>query len=61
MMTANPPKILSLDFVMNVQAIYKSRSSLIHAQVKEVAFSLKFEEKIGSLVSTEKKIDVVAS
>ena len=50
---ANPPKSLSLDFVMNTQARYKSRSSLIHAQVKEAAFSFKLEEKIGSLIWSE--------
>ena len=51
---------------MNAQATYKSRSSHIHAQLKEAAFSFKLEEKIGSLIrgeliSTETKTDVVAS
>ena len=38
---------------MNAQDIYKDRSSLIHAQVKEVAVSFKLEEKIGSLIRSE--------
>jgi len=35
---------------LDVQAMYKSRSSLIHVQVKEAAISLKLEEKIGSVI-----------
>jgi len=46
--TLDPPKSLSRDLVMDVLATYKSRSSHIHAQVKEVAVSLKLEEKIAS-------------
>ena len=38
---------------MEAQAIYKSRSSLIHAQVKEAAFFFEFEEKIGNLIRGE--------
>jgi hypothetical protein len=49
-MVANPLISLSLDFVLDVQAMYKSRSSLIHAQVKGVALPLKLGEKIGSLI-----------
>ena len=35
--TLNPPKSLSRNLVMDVLAAYKSRSSNIHAQAKEVA------------------------
>ena len=53
MVTENPPKSLSPDFVMNAQDIYKERSLLIHAQVKEIASSFKLEEKIGDLIRGE--------
>ena len=47
-MVANPLESLSLDFVLDVQALYKSRSSLIHVQVKEAA--PKLEERIGGVI-----------
>ena len=47
---ANPPKSLSFDFVMDAQAMYKSRSSHIHTQVKEIASTLKLEEEIGNVI-----------
>ena len=50
---ANPPKSLSPDLVMKALAIYKSRSSHIHAQVKEVPLSVKLEEKIVSVIRDE--------
>ena len=53
MVTENPPKSLSPDFVMNAQDIYKTRSSHIHDQVKEIASSFKLEEKIGDLIRGE--------
>ena len=49
--TVDPPKSLSTDLVMDALATYKTRSSsLIHNQVKGVAFSLKLEEKIATLI-----------
>ena len=51
--TANPPKSLSTDLVMNALDIYKSRSPHIHAQVKEVASTHKLEEKIVSVIRAE--------
>jgi hypothetical protein len=51
--TANPPKSLSTKLVMDALVEYKSRSSHIHAQVKEVASTLKLEEKIVSLIRDE--------
>jgi hypothetical protein len=56
--TADPPKSLSEDLVMDALAIYKSRSSHIHAQVKEVAFTLKLEEKIASVIRDALKYDM---
>jgi hypothetical protein len=38
---------------MNTLPIYKSRSSLIHAQVKEVASSIKLEENIVSVIRSQ--------
>ena len=52
-MVVNPPIILSLKFVMKAQAIHKSRSSLIHAQVEEGAFDFSLEEKIGRVIRDE--------
>jgi hypothetical protein len=49
----NPPKSLSTNLVRNALATYKSRSSHIHAQVKEVAVTLKLEEKIVSVIRDE--------
>ena len=48
----DPPKTLSRDLVMDALATYQSKSSNIHAQVKEVAASvtLKLEEKIASVI-----------
>ena len=46
LLTANPRKSLSWDFVKKAQAIYRSKSPLIHAQVKEAAFSLNLLEEI---------------
>ena len=48
--TVDPPKSLSTDIVMDALAMYKRRSSNIHAQVEKVAFSLKLEEKIASVI-----------
>ena len=44
---------LSLESVMKALAKYKSRSPLIHAQVKEVAFTRKLEEKIVNVIRGE--------
>jgi hypothetical protein len=46
----DPPKSLSRDSVMDVLTAYKSTSSHIHDQVKEVAVSYKVEEKIASVI-----------
>jgi hypothetical protein len=35
---------------MDALAMYKTRSSRIHAQVKGVAFTLKLEEKIATII-----------
>ena len=48
--TLDPPKSLKRELVMDVLAMYKSRSSDIHAQVKEVAVTFKLEEKIASVI-----------
>jgi hypothetical protein len=48
--TLDPPKSLSPDLVMDALAMYKTRSSRIHAQVKGVAFTLKLEEKIATII-----------
>ena len=54
MVTVDPPKSLSKDLVMDALVIYKSSSSHIHAQVKEVALTsshtLKLEEKIAIVI-----------
>ena len=49
-MVLEPPKSLTREHVMNALAIYESRSSLIHDQVKEIAVSPKLEEKIASVI-----------
>ena len=52
--TASPPKSLTWDFVKKAQSIYRSRSPLIHAQVKEAAFDLNIlEEKITIVIRGE--------
>jgi hypothetical protein len=50
--TLDPPKSLSEDLVMDALATYKSKSSDIHARVKEVAVGVTFklEEKIASVI-----------
>jgi hypothetical protein len=52
--TLDPPKSSSRDLVMDALATYKTKSSDIHAKVKEVAISvrvtLKLEEKIASVI-----------
>ena len=49
--TVDPPKSLSTDLVMDALDTYKStRSSRIHDQVKEIAVTLKLEEKIASVI-----------
>ena len=50
--TLDPPKSLTRDLVMDALATYMSKSSNIHAQVKEVAagVTLKLEEKIASVI-----------
>ena len=50
--TLGPPKSLTRDLVMHALATYMSKSSNIHAQVKEVAagVTLKLEEKIASVI-----------
>ena len=56
---ANYPKGLSLDLVMNAQAIYKSRSSFIHAQIKEAItfdININLEEEIESVIWGEMEL-----
>ena len=48
--TVDPPKSLTTDLVMDALATYRSRSSRIHAQVKEVAVTFKLEEKIATVI-----------
>jgi len=48
--TADPPRTLSLDLVKDALSRYKLGSAKIHAQVKEVAFSPKPEERIAKLI-----------
>ena len=52
MATLDPPKSLSTGLVMDALATYKSRSSDIHIQVKEIATSVTFklEEKIATVI-----------
>ena len=45
MLTVDPSKSLSTDFVMEALATYKSRSFHIHAQLKEVDFTSELDEK----------------
>jgi predicted nucleotidyltransferase len=49
----DPPKRVSSDFVMDALALYKSRSSRIHDQLKEAAYTLKLEKKIASVIRNE--------
>jgi hypothetical protein len=49
----NPPKFISSDFVMDALALYKSRSSRVHTQLKEAAYTLKLEKKIASVIQDE--------
>jgi hypothetical protein len=46
--TVDPPRSLEPDIVMDALAIYKDRSSRIHAQVK--GFTFKLEEKIATII-----------
>ena len=49
--TLDPPKSLTSEIVMDGLSTYKSGSSRhIHAQLKEVSFPFKLEEKIASLI-----------
>jgi hypothetical protein len=50
--TLDPPKSLSRGLVMDALATYESKSSDIHAQVKEVAagVTLKLGEKTASVI-----------
>ena len=49
--TVDPPKSLSTDLVMDALATYKdTRSYAIHTQVKEIAITLKLEEKIANVI-----------
>jgi hypothetical protein len=50
--TLDPPKSLLRGLVMDALATYESKSSDIHARVKEVAagVTLKLEEKIASVI-----------
>lgn len=50
MVTADPPRSLSKDLVLDALAGYKSESAKVHAQVKEVAFLSKLEEKIAKII-----------
>ena len=49
-MVLEPPKSLSREHVIDALAVYESESSRIHAQVKEIAVTLKLEEKIASVI-----------
>ena len=49
--TVDPPRSLSTGLVMDALHIYESnRSSYIHGQVKEVAFTINLEERIASVI-----------
>ena len=49
--TLDPPKSLTRDLVMDALATYMSKSSNIHAQVKEVAAGVTLKlEKIASVI-----------
>ena len=49
-MASEPSKGLSREHVMDALASYESRSSRIHAQVKEIALNPKLKEKITSVI-----------
>jgi len=49
-LTADPPRSLSIDLVQDALATYKLGSAKIHAQVKEVAFSPKPEERVAKVI-----------
>jgi hypothetical protein len=48
--TSNPPRTLSIDLVKDALATYKLGSAKIHAQVKEVAFSPKPDERVAKVI-----------
>ena len=48
--TADPPRCISIDLVEDALATYKSESAKIHAQVEEVAFSPKSEERVAKVI-----------
>jgi hypothetical protein len=48
--TADPPRRLSIALVKDALATYKYGSAKIHAQVKEVAFSPKPEERVAKVI-----------
>ena len=48
--TADPPRRLSIALVKDALATYKYGSTKIHAQVKEVAFSPKPEERVAKVI-----------
>jgi len=47
---ADPPTSLSIDLVHDALAMYKVGSVKIHAQVKDVAFSPKFDERVAKVI-----------
>jgi len=49
--TVDPPRCLTTVIVMDALASYRPRTSYIHAQLKGVAFTLKPEEKIATVLS----------
>jgi len=48
--TADPPTSLSIDLVHDALAAYKVNTAKIHAQVKDVAFSPKLEERVAKVI-----------
>ena len=46
--TVDPPRSLSPDLVMDALAVYRARSSRIHAQV--MGFTFKLEEKVATII-----------
>jgi hypothetical protein len=48
--TVDPPKSLTHDLVMDALATYRPRADEIHDQVRRVAFTLKLEEKIETVI-----------
>ena len=49
-MTADPPTSLSINLVRDALALYKVGSAKIHAQVKDVTFSPKLEERVAKVI-----------